>query len=75
MRPSAERLHDEITADYTEMIYAATPDEIAAQGLHSQVAAQALPGCRKSRGSRRSPLHFRTLADKPMEKREDNERD
>jgi transposase-like protein len=31
MRPSAERLHDEITADYTEMIYAATPDEIAAR--------------------------------------------
>jgi putative transposase len=26
-----ERLHDEITADYTEMIYAATPDEIAAR--------------------------------------------
>jgi putative transposase len=26
-----ERLHDEITADCTEMIYAATPDEIAAR--------------------------------------------
>ena len=26
-----ERLHDEITADYTDMIYAATPEEIAAR--------------------------------------------
>jgi putative transposase len=26
-----ERLHDEITADYNDMIYAATPDEIAAR--------------------------------------------
>src|SRR4249919_3470552 len=27
-----ERLHDEITADYTDMIYADTPAEIAARG-------------------------------------------
>jgi transposase-like protein len=26
-----ERLHDEVTADYTDMIYAATPEEIAAR--------------------------------------------
>jgi putative transposase len=26
-----ERLHDEVTADYTDMIYAATPDEIEAR--------------------------------------------
>ena len=26
-----ERLHDEISADYTDMIYAATPEEIAAR--------------------------------------------
>ena len=26
-----DRLHDEITADYTDMIYAATPEEIAAR--------------------------------------------
>src|SRR5947207_928821 len=26
-----ERLHDEVTADYTDMIYAATPTEIAAR--------------------------------------------
>ena len=38
-----ERLHDEITADYTDMIYAATPEEIESppQGLHPQMAAQA----------------------------------
>ena len=34
-----ERLHDEVTADYTDMIYAATPDEIEARRLHPQVAA------------------------------------
>jgi putative transposase len=26
-----ERLHDEVTADYTDMIYAATPEEIEAR--------------------------------------------
>lgn len=26
-----ERLHDELTVDYTDMIYAATPEEIAAR--------------------------------------------
>jgi putative transposase len=26
-----ERLHDEVTADYTAMIYAATPEEIEAR--------------------------------------------
>ena len=38
-----ERLHEEITADYTDMIDAATRQEIEArtQGIHPQVAAQA----------------------------------
>jgi transposase-like protein len=72
-----ERLHDEINRRLhrDDLCRHARRDRGAAQGLHSQVAAQALPGCQKSRGSRRSPLHFRTLADKPMEKREDNQRD
>ena len=30
MAHAPERLHDEITADYTDMIYAATPEEIGA---------------------------------------------
>jgi hypothetical protein len=30
------RPHDEITADYTDMISAATPQEIAAQGLRPE---------------------------------------
>ena len=29
MACAPERLHDEITADYTDMIYAATPQDIA----------------------------------------------
>jgi len=33
------RPHDEITADYTDMISAATPQEIVAQGLRPEVAA------------------------------------
>ena len=38
-----ERLHEEIGADYTDMIYAATPEDIASapQGVRSQMAAQA----------------------------------
>ena len=38
-----ERLHDEITADYTDMIYAATPEEIETRRkvFYPQVAAQA----------------------------------
>ena len=50
-----ERLHEEISADYTDMIYAATPrgDRSAPQGLHPQVAAQA---------PRRSPTAWRKPA-------------
>ena len=40
-----ERLHEEIGADYTDMIYAATPEDIAdaPQGIHSQMAAKHRP--------------------------------
>jgi putative transposase len=64
-----ERLHEEIGADYTDMIYAATPQDIAPEGIHSQMAAQAPRGCRQSGGSRRSTVHLHPIAAKPMEER------
>ena len=43
MAHAPERLHDEITADYTDMINAATPEEIESHRkvLNPQMAAQA----------------------------------
>jgi hypothetical protein len=59
-----EHLHEEVSADYTDMIYAATPDEIETRrkAFHSQVAAQAplkasRPRSNKKRLSGR-PLRF-----------------
>ena len=49
-----ERLHEEISADYTDMIYAETAEEIedGAQGLPAQVAAE-VPGRRRQPGGSR----------------------
>ena len=65
-----ERLHEEITADYTDMIYAETPRRSeAAPSLPAQVAA-APPRRRRQPGrGRRSPLHFHHAAAEPMEER------
>jgi transposase-like protein len=41
-----ERLHEEISADYTDMIYAATPEEIEIRRKAFQMAAQ-VPCCRR----------------------------
>ena len=58
-----ERLHEEITADYNDMIYAdnARRDRNASQSLHPQVAAQAPSRRRQPGGSRRSALHLHSL--------------
>ena len=72
-----ERLHEEITADYNDMIYAATPrgDRGAAQGLHPQVAAQAPRRRRQPGGSRRPPVHLHPAAAEPMAQRAHHECD
>ena len=72
-----ERLHEEIGADYTDMIlcghagrYRSTPP-----GVHSQMAAQAPRGCRQPGGSRRSAVHLCAVAAEPMAKRAHDECD
>ena len=72
-----ERLHEEIGDDYTDMIYAATPEDIAMtpQGLHPQVAAQAPCRRRQPRGSRASVIRVCTIAAEPMAQRADHECD
>jgi putative transposase len=70
------RLHDEVTADYTDMIYAATPKEIDTRRkafirkwrLHP-------PRRRLFGGSWRSPLYLHAPAAEPMAKRANNKRD
>ena len=66
-----ERLHDEITADYNDMIYATTPrgDRDPPQGLHPQMAAQASRRRRQPGGSRRAPVHLHPPAAEPMAQR------
>jgi putative transposase len=70
-----ERLHEEITADYNDMIYAATCEEIEARrkAFHPQMAAQAPRGGRQPAGSRRPALQLHAAAAKPVEKRTHHE--
>ena len=71
-----ERLHEEVTADYTDMIYAATPKEIETRRKAFIRKAAAPPSRRRlSGGSRRSPVQLYAPSAKPMAKRENNERD
>jgi transposase-like protein len=58
-----ERLHEEISADYTDMIYAATPREIEAR-RKTFIRKWRL---RQLGGSRRSSLHLHPAAAKPVE--------
>ena len=72
-----DALHDEVTADYTDMIYAETAKEVEAAppGVPAQVAA-ALPGRgRQPRGGRRAPVRLPPSALEPMEVGADHERD
>ena len=63
-----ERLHDEITADYNDMIYATTPEEIEVRrkAFIRKMEAQA-PRCRRQPGRGRGTLvHLHSLAAEPM---------
>ena len=64
-----ERLHEEVSADYNDMIYAETPprDRGEAKGLPPQMAAQMSRRRRQPGGSGRSIVHLRALPAKPME--------
>ena len=72
-----ERLHEEVTADYNDMIYAATREEIdhPPQGLHPQVAAQASCRRRQPGGSGRPALRLHPAAARPMAQRAHHQRD
>jgi putative transposase len=71
-----ERLHEEVTADYTDMIYAATPVQIESRRkafirkwrLKCRAVADSLE-------SRRSPLHLHTAAAGSMVQRPHHQRD
>ena len=72
-----ERLHEEISADYTDMIYAETRegDRDAAEGVPAQVAAE-VPGRRRQpRGGRRGAVRLHPAALEPVEVGADHERD
>ena len=72
-----ERLHEEISNDYKDMIYAA--DEAGgrreAQGLRPQMAPQMPRRRRQPGGSRRQALHLHALPAEPMEVDPNLERD
>ena len=53
-------LHDELTEDYRDMVYAGDQgrDRAAPQGVPAQVAAEVQGGGRQPRGSRGSAVHF-----------------
>jgi hypothetical protein len=68
--PAPERLREEITADYNDMIYAATSEEIAIRRkAYPQVAPQTPRRCRQPGGSRRPPVHLHPAAAEPMAQR------
>ena len=58
------RLHDEISADYNDMIYAKTPKEIEAapQVVHPQMATEVPRGRRQPGGGRRPAVHLHPVA-------------
>ena len=64
-----DRLHEEVSADYNDMIYADTAprDRGQAKGLHPKMAAQMPRRRRQPGGSGRSIVHLRPLPAKPME--------
>ena len=64
-----ERLHEEISNDYKDMIYAADEagDRREAQSLRPQMAPQMPRRRRQPGGSRRQALHLHALPAEPME--------
>lgn len=70
------RAHEEITADYSDLIYDLRRDRGAPlQGLHPQMAAQAPRHRRQSGGSRRAPVRFHPPAAEPLKERPHDKRD
>jgi len=69
-----ERLHDEISADYTDMIYAETAQEIERRrkAFIRKWRLRHRLGCGLPGGSRRSPFHVHAPAAKSMAQRADN---
>ena len=63
-----DQLHEEVSADYTDMIYAETRerDRGAAQGLPAQVAAEVPGGRRQPGGSGRPAVHLHPPAARPV---------
>ena len=63
-----ERLHEEISADYNDMIYAGTAegDRGASQVVHPQMAAEMSCGRRQPGGSRRPAVHLHPIARQPV---------
>ena len=63
-----DRLHEEIAADYTDMIYAATKQEIEARRkvFPAQVAAEVPRGGRQPGGGGRAAVHLHLVPAEPM---------
>src|SRR5512144_1043115 len=61
-------LHEEVSADYTDMIYAATPKEVgeAPHSTPAQVAAEVPGGRRQPGGSGRPAVHLHPPAARPV---------
>ncbi len=72
-----ERLHEEISDDYRDRIYAATRGEVEdpAQAVHPQMAAQMPRRRRQPGGSGRQAVHLHALSAQPMEIDPNLERD
>ena len=64
-----ERLQEEISNDYKDMIYAETKrrDRNQAQGVHPQMAVEMQSRRRQLGGGRRQAIHLHALSAKPME--------
>jgi len=68
-----DALHEEISSDYTDMIYAETAKEV--QSLPAQVAAALPGGGYQLGGGRRPPVCLSPPAPEPVEVSPDDERD
>ena len=72
-----QRLHEEVSADYTDMIYADSLAEIEERrrAFVRKWRLRCKGGSRQPRGSRRLALHLYPVAPQPMEERTHHQRD
>ncbi len=72
-----DALHEEVTADYTDMLYAATAKEVQTRrrAVPAQVAAEVSRRSHEPGGSRRPLVCLPPLAPKPVQVSADHERD